>query len=264
MSHLNKAFADTARSYTSAKASLGQNAEAILAQSSGGSAYTSRHDLTKASEQLKHLRGWVYTSIRPIAQRIAGQPVHVGLMSSLRPSSTKSTGAHPEALDGHPLIDLISNPNDVMVAWSLMYSTVASLELTGRALWWLPKKEQILPIPISWLKGFEGSTKFTSFRIRPPGQTEDTPLPADECCFFNYPDPADPHGAISPLQALAYSVDADEAMEISQASMFRRGIYPSHIVRVGKNANGIRPRLSPSQQRQIINAIKKVATSTSR
>jgi len=255
MNALTKAFADADRSYASAKASVSTATDAVMARGPSGP-LTHHSDLSKATEQLKHFRGWVYSSIRPIAQRIAGQPIHVGRLGSERRLGTKSAGNHPEPLDSHEILDLLADPNDLMVSWSLMFSTVASLELTGRSLWWLPGKKQILPIPSSWLVGFQGTTRFEAFKVRPPGTAQAFDLSADECCYFSYPDPADPHGAVSPLQAVGGAVDADEAMTVSQTAIFRQGIHPTHVIRVGKDSEGIRPRLSAAQQRQIISAVR--------
>ena len=252
---LTKAFADTSRSYMASKATVSQVTNDLLARGPSGLP-VERTDLSKASEQLRHFSGWVYASIRPIAQRIAGQPIHVGKVKTPRRLGTKALN-NAEPLESHPLLDLLADPNDLMVSWSLMFTTVASLELTGRCLWWLPGGKQILPIPTSWITGFEGSTKFTAFMVRPPHHAEAYPLPADECAYFNYPNPADPHGAISPLQAVGGAVDSDEAITSSRISMFRRGIHPTHVIRVGKNAEGMRLRLTDAQPRQIIGAIKK-------
>ncbi len=259
MDSLTRAFAQAERSYLNAKQAASQTAESLLATSPGAGSLVQRSDLSRASEQLRHFSGWVYAAIRPIAQRIAGQAIKVGRAKA--PSRVKQSPQW-EALESHPILDLLNDPNDLMVAWSLMYVTVASLELTGRCLWWLPKKKQILPIPTSWLVGFQGSTKITAFTIRPPKQAEAINLPADECVYFAYPDPSDPHGALSPLQAAAHAVDADEAISDSQIAMFRRGIHPSHAIVVGRRPHpdvpgGIRPRLTDAQQRQIINAIRK-------
>jgi HK97 family phage portal protein len=237
-----------------AKASVADQTEKLLAQGSAGLPYAERSDLSRASEQLKHFKGWVYASVRPIAQKIAGQPVHVG--KEAKPKTTKAQ-ATLKPFDSHPLLDLFRDPNDLMVSWSLMFVTVASLELTGRQLWWLPGKKAIYPIPTSWLKGFEGASKITAFRVQPSGCAEAFPLPADECCYFSYPDPSDPHGAVSPLQAVGGAVDSDESIETSRIAMFRRGIHPSHCVIVGKDESGFRPRLTGAQQRQIVGAILK-------
>ena len=268
MNALGKAMVDADRSYMAAKASVADATSQLLARGPSGLPLQ-QTDLSRASEQLKHFSGWVYAAVRPIAQRIAGQPIHVGRVKVARrpeirlPSGFVVKGdAAVEPLDSHPILDLLADPNDLMVAWSLIYTTVASLELTGRQLWWLPGKNQILPIPTSWIVGYEGSTAYTAFKVRPPSTGEPFSIPSDECCYFAYPNPADPHGATSPLQAVGGAVDADEAMTTSQQSMFARGIHPSHAILLGKVPvdgvpGGLRPRLTPAQERQLIGAVKK-------
>jgi phage portal protein BeeE len=67
--------------------------------------------------------------------------------------------------------------------------------------------------------------------------------------------------------ATAAAVDADEAIQVSQASMFARGIHPTHAVIVGKQAgpdgsmtSGGRPKLSGAQRRQLVNTIRTLYT----
>lgn len=255
MNPLTKAFANSARSYFSCKASVSQKTDAILAQGPSG-VVTAQPDLARAEEQYRHFKGWVYAAIRPIAQRIAGQPIHVGRRRSRLVG--KKNADNVNELSSHPLIDLLQDPNDLMVSWSLIYSTVASLELTGRALWWMPERKQILPIPVSWIREISGSIRYSSFKVQPPTLAEAFDIPADECVYFTYPHPGDPRMAMAPLQAVAGAVDADEHITMSQVQAFRRGIHASHAILVGKNENkGVRPRLSANQQREIIGAIQK-------
>jgi len=256
MNALTKALADSQRSYYLAKASASSRvADTLMARGPSGIT-THRPDLAQATEQYRHFTGWAYASIRPIAQRIAGQPIHVGRKRRSMRGAKAATVVEP--FDSHPLLDLLADPNELMVAWSVMYTTVASLELTGRQLWWLPDAKQIFPIPTSWITAFQGTTRFASFAIRPPGHAGDPwLLPAEECCYFSYPHPGDPHGAISPLMAAASAVNTDEAICVSQASAFRRGIHPTHAVIVGKGPDKQRPTLTGAQQRQIIDAIRK-------
>lgn len=263
MNALTKAFANSQRSLIACKASVAQVTSDILSHGPTGLP-VHRVDLAKAGEQLRHFKGWVYASIRPIAQRIAGQKIHVGRKISARSIGVKNhQPTDVEPIENHPLIGLLNDPNDLMVAWSLIYTTVASMQLTGRALWWMPKREQILPIPTSWIRGFEGTTSFTAFKVSPPHTGEEYPLPAEECCYFAFPDPADPHGAISPLQACGLAVDADEAIQVSQSVSFRRGIHPTHALIVGSTPSpdsgmgAVRPRLSGAQVRQLIDAVRK-------
>lgn len=257
-SAIDTALADTDRSYCRAKATVASIGTDLLSRGPSG-ALSQRSEFSKAAEQLRHFTGWVYASVRPIAQKIAGQPIRVGRAGSGPKRMKQAPDAEP--LDTHPILDLLADPNDLMVAWSLIYSTVASLELTGSSLWWLPEidgRRQVFPIPTSWIQSTEGTTRFERWLIRPPNHTgEPLPIDADEACYFAYPNPADPHGTWSPLQASGAAVDADESMTASQRSMFARGIHPSHAVIVGKDATtGRRPELNGPQQRQIIRAIR--------
>ncbi len=260
MNAIDKALGEASKSYVSAKAAVSNASAAMLAEGPAGSVAT-RTDLSTAAEQLKHFSGWVYASVRPIAQRIAGQAIRVGKKKGKRRVGVKAF-QDAEAFESHELLDLLADPNDLQVAWSLIYVTVASLELTGRQLWWITTvdgRKQILPIPTSWITGFEGTTKIDSFMVRPPKIGVAFPIPADECCYFVYPNPSDPKGAWSPLQAVAGAVDADEAIEVSRITAFRQGIHSTHAIRLAKDpGEGMgRPRLTPDQQRQIVTAVKK-------
>jgi HK97 family phage portal protein len=265
--HLKAQLAAADRSYLSAKLAVAVAADEMLAVSRGGLPFNAPN-LGNAAEQLRHFTGWVYASVRPIAQRIAGQPIRVARVGKSRPiRGTRAVTPDAEPLDSHPLLDLLADPNELQVAWSLLYVTVASLELTGRQLWWLPTidgRRQILPLPSSWLESTEGSTRYTGFRIRPPGAAQAETIDADECCYFAYPSPADPRGVVSPLQAAAAAVDADEHIQQSQSAMFQNGIHPTHALIVGKRASpdgvagGDRPQLTGPQRRQLIETINKL------
>lgn len=265
MDALNKAFTDSERSYFSAKQSVADISSDLLSRASTGGLDVERRDFSHAAEQLRHFRGWVYASIRPIAQKIAGQPIQVGKLRST-PKRRKQPDAEP--FTTHPILDMLADPNDLMVSWSLLFCTVASLELTGIQLWWLPTmdgRRRIFPIPTSWIEGTQGTVKFLRWLIRPPGHAGDPiPIDAKEAVYFSYPNPADPKGAWSPLQATAAAVAADDSITQSQRAMFGRGIHPSHAVVIGKDASGMRPTLSGAQERQLIRAIRDRYSGTSR
>jgi hypothetical protein len=74
-----------------------------------------------AREQLAHFRSWVYAAVRPIAQRVAGQPVRLarrvrggagpgGLKGHL-PDWVKALRTNLEPVERHPLLDAVSDPN---------------------------------------------------------------------------------------------------------------------------------------------------------
>jgi HK97 family phage portal protein len=253
-------------------------ADLILSSSDSGLPLSTSASFARAGEQVSAFKGWTFACVHAIASRCAGQAVRVGLqgragvvprrarlVASPLLKSAPLPGVSP--LESHPLLDLLNDPNDLQIAWSLWYTTVASLELTGRQLWYVPQRgdengePKIFPIPTPWLVGFNGSTRFESFRIRPPGQVEETLIPADEACYFFYPHPCDPRESASPLQAAALAVAADDEIQRSQLAGFKNGIFPRHLLVLGKqaNADGTTPApvtLTGNQKEQLLTAVR--------
>jgi phage portal protein BeeE len=250
-----------------------------------------------ALEQYRHFAGWVYACIRPIAQRIAGQNMRVarvpikggagygrgqadlsqrrraGLIKATVPLSLKDfVTEDAEVLDQHPLLDALNDPNAVMVRWALLYVTVASLELTGRAFWWiLPRTAgergmaagwEIWPVPTSWVQPVHGDQRlYQAWKIQPDTASEAVEVPADQIAYIYYPDPSNPLGAVSPLQATARAVVADESIQDAQRRSFG-SMNPGWLLTIGRHPDtisggpGQRPILTQDQRRQIIATIK--------
>lgn len=135
-----------------------------------------RNDLTQHAEQYRHNSGWVAASIKPIASRIARQPVRVARVTKKStakmpggvvtkkpkpwerkadddrgreiwfkralPGAYKQLAPEAELVESHPFLDAINAPNDIMVRWSMFFVTVASLLLTGKAYWWITERKQ--------------------------------------------------------------------------------------------------------------------------
>ncbi|MBL8826577.1 MAG: phage portal protein [Planctomycetaceae bacterium] len=232
----------------------------------------SRNMSRGAEVQYQHFNGWQYVAIRAIAQRIAGQSVCVGrltkkqtirkAMAAKMPRMFKSMADRVVPLDSHPLRDAIADPNPLMVRWSLLYVTVAGLELTGKAFWWMvdtPDGLQIWPVPAHWVEPMDNMR--TAWLIRPPHSPEPIPVPGDAMAFFYLPDPSDPFGAVSPLSTQANAVDADEAIQEAQRRAFQNGVFPKMVITAGRlpgmnGGEGQRPILEEGQRKQIIAAIK--------
>jgi phage portal protein BeeE len=218
--------------------------------------------------------GWVYAACRPICQRIASQPVRVArrtsrpnpskmVNKSLAPSFVKDMREGLELLDDHEIISAIDNPNDYMTRWTLLYNTVASLQITGRAFW-LHAEDGIWPLPASWVEPkHENGHLFSSFIVRPrfTGTALQTEYDGSLISRFYLPDPSNPlRGSLSPLQAAARAVSTDESIQECQQRIFQNGIFPGLAVVVGRNPDisgikGQRPMLTREQRQQIITAI---------
>lgn len=266
MNALKKAFADVDAMRATAKQSVASIPGDLIGAGPSPDGIN-RADMSKAKEQYEHFRGWAYAAIRPIAQRIAGQPINVGRVTGS--GSVRSKGASkPDPLPAHDILDMLANPNGLLVGWSLMYSLVASLELTGRAFLWVTERNGIreaYPIPTSWIEGHVGGATITGWKVRPSGRGESKTIPAEEMVYLSYPNPADPKGSISPLQAAAAAVDADEQIVASQASAFRRGLNPQHVLTAGSlPGQEHKPHLSKTQRKQLINTIRNLYEGVSR
>jgi phage portal protein BeeE len=267
--------ANTVRESLARKAAAASSAPSAAITPDGLSAGQS--GFRGAREQYLHNTGWVYSAVRLVAQRVAAQPIRAArkapgkrpgsmrlkAMQESLPMQYKSMADGLEPLDQHILLDTLADPSDLATSWSLVFSVVASLEITGRALLWATSekgKRLILHLPTSWAT--KVSVNGGPWTIHPAGRTTPIDIPAAEVVHFFYPDPSDPHGALSPLQQLARAVTADEAIEDSQLSAHRQGIRPGVIIKAGrlKNANtggeGMRPHLTPDQRNQLITAIR--------
>ncbi len=258
---LDKAFADADRMVNCAKAAGGVTG---LVQASAG--YNNRPlSLMLAQEQMLHFRGWVWSAVRLVAQRIAGQMVCAGKRATGR--RYKSIGEKIEPLDSHPLLDILADPNDFQTYWQLVFSSVASLEITGRALWWINQRDErkagigtsILHIPSEWIVKINPLQ--TEWTIRPATSTEEFVLSGDELLHLHYPDPQDPRGVISPLSRVAEAVLTDQQIQTAQHSAFKNGVFPKVILTAGRlpGVNGMqgeRPTLTPQQRVDLLAAVK--------
>lgn len=263
----------------------------------GGSSWSFSGEMSpeQAHNQALHYRNWVFTAIRPIAQRIAGQPI---LMARTRTKTQIATRNRQKAIhksppqwmkqaprrlrqqwtkeasdlelvEDHQLLNLFEDPNEVNTAWALQYITVANLELTGRAFWWFTdweNRRQLYPLPAAWVRPVhdESDGRFgVNWKVRTPGSGEEVEVPGDDMLYFAYPDPSDPAGGFGPLQAIGHAITTDKYIQVAQLQAFENGIHPSLALVIGKEAEaGIdaaagRPLLEAQQHAQIVNMIKR-------
>jgi phage portal protein BeeE len=234
--------------------------------------------LTKHKEQYHHFKSWTYTAIRAIAQRIAGQDIFVGRIQSTPtrskltlPGRLKSLGTRVEPLETHPLLIALADPNPLQVQWSLLYSTAASILLTGRSHWWLTADEngklQVWPIPAHWLRPSDPMQG--SWLLRPDYSSDEYEIANEDVASFMLPDPSTPFGCVSPLQTQAAAVSIDENITRTQFDIFKSGINPQLAIRVGKvpgmtGGDNERPVLTAEQRTELVEAITQLYGGTSK
>jgi HK97 family phage portal protein len=178
------------------------------------------------TEQLRHYTSWVYAAVNAIAQEVARQT----------PTAYRDTGpAEHERQpipNDHPLRRLLDRPNPWLTSWELWYQTTVSLELTGNSYWYLmPGDEpELWPIPSPWVSIMPDARRFIrEYRVSVPGLPTEAFDP-DSIIHLKYPNPLDPHYGLSPLQAVALSVDANRELLTARYQTFRAGPRPGMVL----------------------------------
>jgi phage portal protein BeeE len=247
--------------------------------------------INTAARQYQHYKDIPYTAIRPVACKIAGLPIHVGMARKRKegaggdkagfqtkdgraggiPKWVKSaTSESIEPLDNHSFLDDISDPNPLMTAWASMYCTVVSLYMTGLAHWWMaPDPDdggtQFWYLPTTWVNPLPtDDSPFGEFKVRPPWYAgEGWTVPASDMVRFTVPDPANPLSIFAPLQSQAMAVDVDDMVQRAQHTSMRDGPRPQVVLTAGRlpdmpgmPGTGMRPVLTPEQRKQLVAAIK--------
>ena len=248
-------------------------------------------------EQLRHCTGRVFAAIRAIMNRFAGQPIRVARLARTRgragagalagtkgwrpkkeflPPRLKSQEGQLEVLPDHPIAACLADPNPLMVAWTLRAVTIMHLELTGKAYWWIvppgspgpagqsdpyyAKRHQLWPLPPSWVQPVHKDGRlYAGWKVRPPSASRGIDVPTENIVYFYYPDPRDPMSALSPLQAIARSVAADESISEAQRRIFTNSVFPGLAFTIGAHpdtqdvagSGGRRPFLTKEQRAQI-------------
>jgi phage portal protein BeeE len=248
----------------------------------------SRRQKNDARQLLAHFRDQVYTSIRPIAQRIAGQPIRLAKIARspkgrqqritqtrqfemptwLKGLATGLKGGEDiQVIDQHEILDALNRPAPSLPGssdWFLKYFTVANLELTGHAYWWFIEekgKREIWPLPSSWVRPVhDGPSLFVGWEMQCMGIGEFFQLAPEEITQFWYPNPENPLLGLGPMQACGKSIMAEEQVVEAQKRSMQLGIHPSALIKVGsgaaKDGKSVPPRLKNFQTEQITQAIK--------
>lgn len=236
-----------------------------------------------ARDQYAHLRGQVFTSIRPICTRIAGQQIRVGRIKKngsfspgkrrhVEPMNYKVPDYMIRALGGdanridvfdqHEILDKLHRPNRISVDWSLKFVTVASMEMTGWAYWWYPEGpdgKEIWHVPTHWVTPLHEGRAFSGWSFKPDGVMVPKILEADEISPFFYPTPESPLMALSPAECGGKEIMANESIVDAHYLMFRNGISPRHAVITGdkvlRSGTTIKQRLTKSQRMEVRTAL---------
>lgn len=222
-------------------------------------------DVGMYEDQFKHYAGHPYAIVRTIANRIAGQPLHharkvigadvkryKGLPLANKeylPLLYKNQAASLREFTDGPILEAFRNPNPLMVQHTLVFNTIACLEVTGKGFWWMRYEDgdddgdgvggepQLWYIPPQWMEPIHTNDRlFAGWRVRPNGGGEPWILSGDEVVYFYYSDISNPLEAYSPFTALAQPIMAHESIQESKRRSFLNSVQPSVAITIGQPA----------------------------
>jgi HK97 family phage portal protein len=184
------------------------------------------------AEQLRNYQSWVYAAVNAIAQEVAKQ----------RPFLYRSTGPaeHDQVplSHAHPLARMLDHPNPWATPWELWYLTTLYLELTGNCFWYIAPRQmgcvqmpgELWVIPTPWVRVLPDAECYVrGYQVMPPGGPAEEFAPR-EIVHLKYPNPLDLHYGLSPLQAIALTVDANTELQKSRYQTFHAGQRPGVVL----------------------------------
>lgn len=175
---------------------------------------------------------WVYVAINRIAEAAALVPLRV----------LRLQGEQRVDVQRHPLEDLLNAPNPYLSRFELFEQTLAMLELTGNAYWFLagdgagvpiqiwllrPDRVTIVPDPVNYVRGY--LYEIDGLRL---------PLDPQEVVHFKRWHPNNDYYGLSALEAARLAVSSDRAMaEWNRNTFGKDNGVPAGIVSVKESVN---------------------------
>jgi len=163
--------------------------------------------------------GWLFACVSKIMQNIADSE-----WNAYKKADIVSSKA----------MDLFMKPNPFQSNYEILQRTSMFLELRGKAFWYLAKdgvnrpKEIWVISPLDmWV--IPDKNNFIKGYIYRAG-TQQIPLNIDEVIMFNYPDPLNPYGGISPSQAAANSLETDKYSAQWNRNFFYNSAEPQGVI----------------------------------
>lgn len=183
---------------------------------------------------------WVYILVDLVANKISSVPMRVMRGETIDGKFTKKPA------EGHPLQDLIENPNPFQSYPSWMYCTVAELTLLGNSIqWYAPQSNVLMALPtesirmnvapdgkvssyvvaeVHYEEGFVKGTKATQFNV-------------DDIVHIRRPNPSSLLWGLSPFIPGRKSILFNRYSQDYLNSFYQKGAMPGFALEMDKEAN---------------------------
>lgn len=156
-------------------------------------------------ERLAITSAWVFSDIDVVTSKAASAKIQV----------YARTGESKEPIEYHEFEQLMMRPNVHMGSSFLKKYTFTWMQLRGEAYWMLVpdrtgRLAEIWPLPSDRIVPIPDKQNYISgFLYKPTGGKEGKVIPAENICYFRYPNPFDYHRGLSKLGAYATALKTD-------------------------------------------------------
>ncbi len=244
-----------------------------------------------AGHHYAEFRQWVYVAVHQIAKRVSNQPVNLGLpdgspetrramhpigakvvsptrehadyMRAVKDATASVRGRDVVRVLDHPILDLFECPNPVQGRTEFLYSTVASMLLTGVGYWLLgfneeEAKPELWAVPSTWLTPVHDGKLFSGYILRTSAHAKPEPLPPEAVVRNYMPDPSDLSSQVPPPWTQQHAIDVDHKIQQSQNRAFDNGAFPQLGIRVGRKGGKDTPRrkLTDHQREELFYVVR--------
>lgn len=190
------------------------------------------------------------------------------------PKFVKST-MPPDAVvvDSHYITEAFARPNAVSSDFDTMYMVAASLLTAGAAvLVWDETNETagvsgiatpgVYYTPMSWLTPNGNHSKY-GWTCTPPSGGGSYNLEPGEYIYVGMADPEDPFGALSPMRAMARTINTGDKISDVHYHSLENLMRPSYAIELGRmpgvdgKGNGPRIKLDKDMRTKLVNALRR-------
>lgn len=185
---------------------------------------------TSQGQLMDQAKGWAYACIAKIAEEIGASGF------KLYQAKSKDKGEWEEIFD-HPLLDLLNAPNASMPRSELMQITSMHDDLAGNAYWLLDgvttetdEPTAIYPVNPRYVTPIIGVLPDFVKGYRYDNGKQQRVLQPFEVIHFRRPNPNNPYVGLSPTEASADSIDADNWAREWNRKFFQNSARPGFIL----------------------------------
>lgn len=197
------------------------------------------------AELRRQFHGWQYACATALAEAVMQLGYEVQI----------SRGGQWEAVEEHPLLDLLHRVSAVLTGEELWYYTMLDLLIVGKCWWYLPPNGlgdpgEIWPLTGDLKPVFDGSKALTGWKqaLWSEGKLQSREYTVEEIVYLRFPKPGDLMGGIGPAQAAGPALRLDWAITESEWSAMRQGLWPSVLLKI--------PGRTPQERQQILDEFR--------